>query len=385
MLYNILTIADIHWGAMSAETTYKVLKQFQEFIEEFQDVDMVVILGDYFDAKIQLSSQAAILSIQWMSELVETCKKNNVKKIRIVKGTEDHDNNQLEAFRGYEAEDGYFKIFTRNTVEETLPGMNCIYCPDENINEKDYVEMYLDNMMSGIDVMFFHGSFDVVLPEITIQLSEEQNKNSIIYRYDTWAKLVAGCMIGGHWHDGTVEEAMIYVGSMDRWAFGEDEVKGFGFLAFDTETKEYYYKKIPNRYAIPYHTYEIPTHIFTTIEQYNEVIRAAEELLEKFDNDIRIRIRITITDDNPNNDTFISSVKNYFINTKNVKVVVKNKFRNNRKKEVEKRNKEITDKYDFIFDKSLDKPEIIHNFIKTVRNKDIPVEFIKKYWDKYSK
>ena len=96
MIYNILAISDIHWGAIEAKRLYENLQLVLSTIHYLKDkLDMVVICGDYFDYRLQLNSKSALLSLQWMDELVKTCKESNVKRIRIVKGTQEHDNNQL--------------------------------------------------------------------------------------------------------------------------------------------------------------------------------------------------------------------------------------------------------------------------------------------------
>ena len=51
MKYNILAIADIHWGAMDPDEMYNNLQYFLDFIRMKGDIDLVVICGDYFNMK----------------------------------------------------------------------------------------------------------------------------------------------------------------------------------------------------------------------------------------------------------------------------------------------------------------------------------------------
>lgn len=380
MKYNIIVLADLHWGAIDPNFQYDNLESVFLFLEEFKNTDMIVIAGDYFDSKLPLNSTAAILSVQWLNRLYEEAPKYGVKKIRIIKGTEDHDNNQLEVFRSLEDNKGYFRFFNENTYEETLESLGCIYCPDENINAKEYKEIYTDNILKDINIGFFHGSFDVVLPDIVVQLSEETSARSIIYEYNFWSKFIKGPMISGHWHNGCELKSLIYVGSYDRWTFNEEETKGFGFIQIDTETNEYFYKKIENVNAPLYITYDIKTHMYHSIEDYNFLIKRINEELEKNKNqNIHIRIVINITNQNPDNDVFINSIRKFFINNKLVKVTVKNKLKKEKEEESVKKNKEVKSKFGFILDKSLTEAQKIQEFIMTTKNKDIPIDIIEEF------
>ena len=90
MKYNILAIADIHWGAMDPDEMYDNLQYFLDFIRMKGDIDLVVICGDYFDYRLTLNSKAALKSLRWFDELYNTCKENGVKKLRAIKGELPH-------------------------------------------------------------------------------------------------------------------------------------------------------------------------------------------------------------------------------------------------------------------------------------------------------
>lgn len=384
MKYNILTIADIHFGVMEPEKQYENLELPLIFLEMYKNIDLIVVLGDYFDAILSMNSSAAIYAVSWFSKLLKTAKDNGVKKVRFIRGTKEHDNLQLEAFREMEDEEGFFKLFNENTYEETLPGLKAIYCPDENINAKDYNQIYSQNMLKFPNIGFFHGSFDVVLPDIVVQLSEETSMNNIIYDYNRWSKIVSGPMISGHWHDGNEIGSLIYVGSFDRWAFNEMVDKGFGFIQMDTETNKYFYKKIVNEFADKFITFDIDTHLYSTLDEYTSLIKTVEkELNEKDVVNKRIRILINITDEKLINETFITSIRQFFVNNKLVKIVIKNKIKKDNEKKKKKENIETMDKYGFIFDKKLDTAETIQKFIMKSKNKDINIDIINDIISKF--
>ena len=323
--------------------------------------------------------------MQWFNRLYdEALSKYNVKKIRMFKGTEDHDNNQLEVFRCLEDENGFFKLFNFNTYEETLPMLKCIYCPDENINAKDYKMKYIDNILMNPNIGFFHGSFDIVLPDIVVQLSEETSMKSIIFDYDFWSKFIKGPMISGHWHNGDELDSLIYIGSYERWAFNEEEPKGFGFIQIDTETNEYFYQKIINQFAPDYISYNIETNIYNSIDDYKKLVDIINiKLKEKNNENIKIRIVVNITDDKLENETYITSLRKFFINNKLIKIVVKNKLKKDKNEIVKKKNIETKSKYGFILDKSISEAEKIQEFILATKNKEIPIDTIESFIKKY--
>lgn len=386
-MYNILAIGDIHWGVMDAKVMYSHLYAVFKFIKEMErELDLIVICGDYFDYRLSLNSKAANLSIKWMHELVTLAYQCGVKAIRIIKGTEDHDNNQLEVFRILETDQaypkGFFRIFTQNSVEETLPGLKCIYCPDENINWKDYEVKYMDNLMSVPDIGFFHGSFDLVLPDIVVQESEETSAKSVVFPFRTLASLVKGPLISAHWHDPFDEEPLHYIGSFEAWAHGEHGNKGFLLISYDVQDSSYLCNRILNPLATEYRTISADTRALHNEEDYNALIDDINAIKKDFPG-IQLRVVFTISDDNPKNMDFISAFRHVFINDRSVKVVVKDLLKKAKKKEQQKKVSADSVKYAFISDKSLQLNQKFQEFILLKSGKEMPLDRIDFYIKKY--
>lgn len=380
MRYNILSLADAHWDAINPQDEYDHLESIFMFLHMFSAIDMIVIAGDYFDSKISLNSNASILAVQWMERLITESAECGVKKIRVIKGTHEHDNSQLEVFR--EKESDFFKIFNENTIEETLPELKCIYCPDENINAKDYKEKYMDNIMQYANIGFFHGSFDLVLPDIVVQMSEESSMKNIIFEYQFWSKFIKGPMIAGHWHSGVEIDDLIYVGSFERWAFNEPEHKGFGFIQIDTDTNEYFYKKIENIFADEYETFTINTSLYNEMIDYDHLNESVKKYLSEHA-DANVRIVINIDDDKPVNDAFITALRHYYINDKKVKIILKDKLKKEKAKAEKKQHIENKSKYSFVTDKSLTEAQKIQEYIFKTKNKEIPIDVIESFIQRY--
>lgn len=384
MKYNIVALADIHWGAMDPNEMYNNLQLVLDFIALRKDIDMVVICGDYFDYRLTLNSKPALKALRWFDELYAVCKNSGVKALRAVKGTKEHDNDQWEAIRpkdsGTMAGD-FFRKFYECTVEETLPGLKCIYCPDETINIKKYEELYLDRMMSLPDIGFFHGNFDTLLPQLVIDQNREADIPSIIYFRDTWARLINGPMIAGHWHIFTDQDPLIYVGSYDRWKFGEEEDKGFLFVQYDTDDHSYYWQQILNPFARHYSQLTIDNSLCKSPNDFAE-LRDSIIRLREVDPNMKIKVKFQISVDDPesieNFETFRNSISAF-----QVKCDIKNLLRKERQKKQREATVEDSKRYQYILDHPLEVRKNIREYILREEGIELSNEDIDRVIGKY--
>lgn len=389
MRYGIITLGDIHWDAFDIPKQKEEMNLPLNIIQKMNHLHLVVIAGDYFDSKISLNSKAAKAAINWMAALVSICKEKNVK-IRLIKGTNSHDNNQLEVFRPYEKEslendDGLFRIYNEVCIEETLPGLKCLYAPDENIASEDYYKLHQNDFFKNapMDIMFFHGTFDIVAPNIAVQESELEGMKSIVFKYSYFAGLVT-CMIGGHWHDGEEiddESHMYYTRSLSRWSFGEEKPKGFIYTVFDTFNHSYAIKRIENPFTDSFNTVTIDTKSLETVQDYKNLIESVKYMLS--DESIHVRLKLAVSDDKVMNENGLDLLRRTFREDKRLKIVIKDYLKEVKHKEDRKKTKEIKDKFSFVMDPSKSPAEIIHEFILVTKKKDIPVDIIHKYIDQY--
>lgn len=380
MSYRILALADIHWGSIDAKSLYQHLYSVFSFMKQMENrIDLIVICGDYFDYRLTLNSKAALFAVHWMHELVELAKEIGVQKICVIKGTEEHDNNQLDVF--HDLEDSFFHIYRENTVEEILPGLKCIFCPDENINWKDYEEKYMEHLLSQPDIGFFHGSFDVVLPEIVVQLSEETSSRSVIYPYGTLSELIKGPMIAGHWHESYDDPPLHYVGSFDSWEHGEQNSKGFAYIVYDKEDQSYFYFRINNPLARTFKTIVCDTRLFHTTEDYNGLITDVKKMTEE-DPNLQLRVLFHISDDRPENEQYLSALRHTFINDRRVKIVIKDLIKKERAKKEREEQKKESSEYQFIFEAQPIANKIQEYIFKT-KQKSCPLDVIESHIRKY--
>lgn len=396
MKLNIINIADIHWGVIDPEEQWRSLEFIiQSIIELYTSgiiIDLIVLDGDYFDSKLPLNSREALMSIEWFDRFINICSECKVRKIRMVQGTFNHDNDQLDVFKSYEnqiwgnqTDYDFFKIFKKTALENTFDDdIKILYCPDELIQTDEYEEIFTNEILAPKDLAFFHGSFDVVYGELLASKPDLMNKKNVIFHYDLFNKSTYGPLLSGHWHDGKQYDDLYYTGSPFRYKFNEDEPKGISFVQYDSDSHSYFYKKILNPLCADYITYNVYTNLYKTKEDYVKINDDIQDIVNKFKDTPhlknRLRVVIYIMDDKTENDVFISSLRQNFINYKNIKIKIKNKLKDTQKKEIVKKNKEREKKFGFIYDKSKHPEEIIHDFIyqNTEENANVPLEYIIK-------
>ena len=361
MKYNIIATADYHWGAMDADRQLRESQFILDYITS-NKVDLFVICGDYFDHRLLVNSKSAINAIAFMKALINIAEDKKFK-IVVMQGTESHDFDQLEAFRSFENE--YFRIFKETTVDETLPGLYCLYAPDENTISNEYYVKYI-NMFNehDLDIMFFHGTFDVNAIGRTLA---DQVPN-VLFDYSFFNQKTK-LMVGGHWHNGDSYGNMYYTRSPYRWRFEEDLPKGFIHINYDTNTKKY---KL-NTDTEKYYTFYVDTSLYTNINQYSVLLSDVKRMMQDTEH---IRIKISITDEKELNNSCIDNLINEFQSSKQVKVVTDNKLAKQvRQKHIEENN-EYADKFKYIFDNNNSLSTIYKKFIFDTKGVDIPLEEI---------
>lgn len=366
MKYNIIATADYHWGAMDAD---KQLKESQFILDYLttNKVDLFVICGDYFDHRLMVNSKAAINAVAFIQALINISQDKKFQ-IVIMQGTMSHDYDQLEIFRSFESP--LFKIIKETSYDETLPGLKCLYTPDETMISDDYYIKYMDIInRDDLDIMFFHGTFDVN----AIGRNLKDQIPNVLFDYSFFNKNTK-LMIGGHWHNGDNYGNMYYTRSPYRWKYEEDLSKGFIHVEYNTSTKKYKLNRIENTNTDRYYTFYVDTSLYTEINQYSTLLSDVKKLLAEGIE--HIRIKISITDDKELNNSCIDNIINEFQTSNQVKVVTENKYAKQIKKVHMEENNEYLDKFKYIFDGNNSISHIYKQFIFDTKGIDIPLEEI---------
>lgn len=160
--------------------------------------------------------------------------------------------------------------------------------------------------------------------------------------------------------------------------FGESEAKGFYITKYDTDAKIITDERfIENVFAPKFDTVKV----YDDSEIFKDRPHVIVQNLLKFSDDylrdnLRIEIHIPGDYDEPN--LLISLLHETFKATK-----IKLKIVNNLKAQVQERTKdklnELMEKYEVIFNRKVDTPTKISEYIKIKSGKNIPIEKIKSY------
>lgn len=376
MIYRIAFEADKHWGVMKPEDQYRSSYIIKQFLASYP-IDLYVNLGDFFETKLLLNSKASVYAVRDFTEKVMICGARGIP-VRAIKGTKSHDYDQWNIFDNLMHDESLnFRYFATCTVEETLPGLRIWYGPEENVNFTEYVNMYCDLLLDRtIHMGALHGNFDKIMPSIAIKAAEaDKTSTQLIYRYDELADIVHGPLVAGHWHDGDAHEHLSYVGSYDRWKFGEDEPKGFAIYEYNTDTEEYRFVKVPNIMAGNYKTYEVFTSLYKSVKEYKLLVDAVRATLEA-DSRIQVRILVKIDYLYPDTEQQLENLKFRFANEKRVKFTVVNQVRSETKKKEREVIQRLDNEFSYVRDKNMDEAEKIHRFIIQMNGNDHPVEKI---------
>ena len=296
MKYKGVMIADIHFGALPVERLYNELEIFLDFIEK-KSLDFIVILGDWFDKKINLNSKDAKYSTVFFERICQICIDNDIK-LRIIQGTESHDNSQLEVLEILAKNKPVdFKVFYEVEEEELFPDFNVLYVPEEYINSID--EKYGKYMNKKYDMIFGHGMIQEVKFAALIQSSETTMKKAPIFKSKMLCDMCYGPIFFGHIHTKDIfNDRLYYVGSYSRWKFGEEEDKGFYYVKYENDTKEFEAKFIVNNKAMKYDTIEIyeKESAFYKLNTDNQ-IKYIQSLIQSFEYDF-LRLKFYIHQEN---------------------------------------------------------------------------------------
>ena len=242
------------------------------------------------------------------------------------------------------------------------------------------MEKYHDILFNGpYDAMFFHGSFDVVVPNIALQESEASGMNNVIFKYDFFED-ICRVMIGGHWHDGDHHKHMYYTRSLNRWAFNEEQEKGFIYLNYDTRDRKYQVQRIRNPFTDHYITFSINTGVYKSMDDYHAIMEDIDEKLALDESkNLHIRIKILVDDEKIENENGINALKHRYMNEKRIKIVIKNTMKEKKKRDDRRKNDQIKSEFAFVQDKTKKPSEIIQEFILHQKGRMIPINVIEEY------
>ena len=247
-----LAISDLHCGNPRLDPIHFTACICEYVLPKItKELDYLFICGDFFDLLVTMNSAASFAAMTVISKLKEECFKNDVK-LRVLRGTYTHDRDQPKHFMTASPE--------YNSCVEVVDSMcieydkdldtTILYMPDNlsfGATIYEHVEKLLKlHMLDKVDIVIHHGYFKHMLPPGIPEPSGTLD-------FEIFKKFYKGCVLNGHVHTTSIHQNVISVGSFDRFAYGEEEDKGFYIVKRD-DTGKYSYEFVKNEHAIPFWT-----------------------------------------------------------------------------------------------------------------------------------
>lgn len=381
MKYTGYVISDIHIGSKNIENLYEEYKKI--FIENLKkdNVDFVIICGDYFDHKLFLNEKDSAYAYAMMVDIIEATNKDT--KIRLVYGTESHECNQYEIISKLSTiYNRDIKVIKYVTDEFLYQDLHILYLPEEHLHNKDeYYSKYFENDKT-YDYIFGHGVIREAMKEAATQIETQSKKRKTVPVFSTaeLRRICKGETYFGHYHVNCDMDDVFYVGSFSRWQFGEEEAKGFYKITCDTTKNKYKHEFIENTMAPVYKTisFGYENKVF---ESHDDMEKSLNRIDDIFKDNIldHVRFVFNIPSNYEDPEFLILYLKERYKFNNNVKLEITNGYIDMKRKQQKEEVKKENDKYSFIFDRSMSLEDKTSYFIKIEYNRDIPSDIISDY------
>lgn len=349
-ILRVIHIADLHFGAFNPKDQFDILKA--QFLDRISDVmyDVLVLNGDTYDHKCMSSSDIALYASLFVRACVDDCRRKNATLI-INSGTESHDANQLKQFYHY-LEDKTVHVEIVESIKAIYTHGAKIICIPEKYNMgARYYQEYL--MQHGVyDLCLVHGMY-----KGAVYQQDSNDLNSMkapTFEYGDF-RMCSGPVLFGHVHTpGCFNSHVYYSGSPLRWCFGEEEDKGFLYVAIDMDTKRYY----PYFWTIESYKYSTINLDHMIGQDPNTVIEYVKSLQAKGIHNIRLEFNKPMTDAEVAN---FNIIKSFYKDNPVVKI--KADLLKQVNGITEKEMTEKMEKYSYLMDPTLNEYQIFTRYL----------------------
>lgn len=260
MNLKAISISDIHLGHSKVipDVMHENLKKVV-YPHLNEELDILFIVGDFFDCLLDMNGQAGWISYRIIAELIELAKEHKFL-IRVVRGTFSHDRMQNQFFLtepepSYLGKDLLVRVFDTVSIEYIHSyDINVLYVPDDLPcdNALEVVKSKISEaQLNSVDIALNHGYFQHMLP------SGIPHEPPNTFRAEDFDTLVKGFVLNGHIHQASVYRKVISNGSFERLCHGEEEPKGFFVIYYNTDTGEASHEFHENQYATTFKTYDL--------------------------------------------------------------------------------------------------------------------------------
>ena len=366
MIIKGAVINDIHFGVRDSQRIYNELEQFKKFVND-NDIQTVIIAGDYFDRKLTVGDPATFYAISFFKELFDICKNKKIK-LRMIQGTRSHELNQLSLFFPFVSDiDANFRIIETVSEEELFPEFNVLYIPEEYPENAD--EYYKEFKEKKYNAIFGHGTWDFVAFDNQIEHGKRTDILSApVFLFEEWKNSIEhGFISFGHIHSRhTYKKKVFYSGSFSRWDFSDISERGFSYFEYDLDKQDFKLNFIDNVEAPIFSVFSLKD-MLTDLEnaKAEDIQIILNEQLNHADN-----IVFDLSGLNPE---MIAIFKEQYKNNPNVKIKASDK------KAMLKESEELEtrfEKYNYIIKRELPLNETIKRYCQEEYGKDISLEKI---------
>ena len=337
-IYKIISISDIHFGATDPWYMYSELqRQFLKRLE-YIDFDIVAICGDLFDAKFMSNNPIVSYAISFIDSLVNMCSQRDATLI-ILDGTQSHDNGQLSLFYHYM---GYPTVDVRIVEKiqfEQVKDLRILCIPERyGLPEEEYNKVLFES--GGYDLCLLHGTYKGSFKGS--ELATLNSTHAPVFSMPAFINC-AGPILMGHYHKNMCFDTYAYYhGSTFRFAFGEEQEKGFLITLYNRATREHYTELIP-----------VKSHTYVTININDLLNDDPKKIIEFIKHHKEVNnidfIRVQFNNANEN----MNIVRNYFRN--NSTVVLQELDKKTRQLEqIDQTIMEQNTQYSYILDNEID-------------------------------
>lgn len=337
-LKTIVSIADIHFGAIDPLYMYNALQS--QFIDRIAPLnfDVLAICGDLFDSKFMSNNPIVSYAISFIDNLVNLCRSKNATLV-LLEGTQSHDNGQLKLFYHYLADTSVDVRIVEQVQFEMIKGMRVLCIPEKyGLTEEFYRKILFES--GSYDMVFMHGTFKGSF--VGSEVSTLNSNKAPVFALSSFINCM-GPILMGHYHiNGCYESYAYYHGSAFRYHFGEEAPKGFLVTLYNQMTRQHLTKLI-----------EIESHKYVTIninDLINEDPKTIIDYIKHYQENNGIDF-IRVQYDNSSNSMDV--VRQYFRTNASITL----QELNLKTKQLEKINNDIlqqNQQYSFILDNDLD-------------------------------
>ena len=238
--YIIISISDIHFGAMDSQYMYNIL--LDQFINKISKLNfnILAICGDLFDSKYMSNNPIISYVLTFIDNLVQLCRSKNAALI-LLDGTQSHDNGQLKLFYHYLNDPSIDMYIIEQIQFICVKNLRILCIPEKyNISEDEYKNVLFNSGM--YDMCLLHGTYNGSFKGSEIPTL---NDRVPIFSMDSFSNCV-GPILMGHYHiSGCYDKYAYYNGSPLRWKFGEENKKGFLITLYNSYNRWHYTELVP--------------------------------------------------------------------------------------------------------------------------------------------